>query len=232
MTFMPSGAPAGSKTWKPGDARWIDQDRETVVRRYDRLASLITLFEWLLFVPPGFRRQAAQALHVQPGAHVMEIGCGTGRNLPYLRDAVGPQGRVYGVDISAGMLERAQTLRDRNRWDNVELIKTDAVDYQPPQPLDGVMFGLSYNTMPHHLAVLRHAWDQLRPGGSLVIMDAKLPPGLGGKLVLPFAMWLMKKTMLGNPLIRPWDDLARLTDKFEMQELMFGSYYICRGIKS
>lgn len=232
MTFMPSGAPASSKTWKPGDARWIDQDRETVVRRYDRLAGLITLFEWLLFVPPGFRRQAAQALHVQPGAHVMEIGCGTGRNLPYLRDAVGPQGRVYGVDISAGMLERAQTLRDRNRWDNVELIKTDAVDYQPPQPLDGVMFGLSYNTMPHHLAVLRHAWDLLRPGGSLVIMDAKLPPGLGGKLVLPFAMWLMKKTMLGNPLIRPWDDLARLTDKFEMQELMFGSYYICRGIKS
>ena len=94
------------------------------------------------------------------------------------------------------------------------------------------MFGLSYNTIPHHLAVLRHAWDLLRPGGSLVIMDAKLPPGLGGKLVLPFAMWLMKKTMLGNPLIRPWDDLARLTDKFEMQELMFGSYYICRGIKS
>lgn len=232
MTFVPSDAPAGSETWKPGDVRWIDQDREAVVRRYDRLASLITLFEWLLFVPPGFRRQAAQALHVQPGAHVMEIGCGTGRNLPYLRDAVGPQGRVYGVDISAGMLERAQALRDRHRWANVELIKTDAVDYQPPQPLDGVMFGLSYNTMPHHLAVLRHAWDLLRPGGSLVIMDAKLPPGLGGKLVLPFAMWLMKKTMLGNPLIRPWDDLARLTDQFEMQELMFGSYYICRGIKS
>jgi ubiquinone/menaquinone biosynthesis C-methylase UbiE len=231
VTFVPSDAPAGSKTWKPGDAQWTDQDREAVVRRYDRLASLITLFEWLLFVPPGFRRQAAEALDVGPGAHVMEIGCGTGRNLPYLRDAVGPQGRVYGVDISAGMLERAQALRDQNRWDNVELIKTDAVDYQPPQPLDGVMFGLSYNTMPHHLAVLRHAWDLLRPGGSLVIMDAKLPPGLGGKLVLPFAMWLMKKTMLGNPLIRPWDDLARLTDKLEMQELMFGSYYICRGIK-
>ena len=74
--------------------------------------------------------------------------------------------------------------------------------------------------------------DLLRPGGSLVIMDAKLPPGLGGKLVLPFALWLMKRTMLGNPLIRPWDDLARLTDEFEMQELMFGSYYICRGIKT
>jgi ubiquinone/menaquinone biosynthesis C-methylase UbiE len=231
LTFVPSEVPARSETWKPGDTRWVDQDRDAVVRRYDRLASLIPLFEWLLFLPPGFRRKAVARLDLRPGDHVLEIGCGTGRNLPYLREAVGPQGQVYGVDISAGMLERARMLCARHHWDNVELIRSDAAEYMPPQPLDGVMFGLSYNTMPHHLAVLRHAWNQLRPGGSLVIMDAKLPPGLGGKLVLPFALWLMKRTMLGNPLIRPWEDLARLTDKCEMQELMFGSYYICRGIK-
>jgi hypothetical protein len=41
----------------------------------------------------------------------------------------------------------------------------------------------------------------------------------------------MKRTLLGNPLIHPWEDLARLTDKVEMEELMFGSYYICRAIK-
>ena len=91
------------------------------------------------------------------------------------------------------------------------------------------MFGLSYNTMPHHLAVLHHAWNLLRPGGRLVIMDAKLPPGLGGRLVLPFSLWLMKRTMLGNPLIQPWEDLARLADAFEMEQFMFGSWYICRG---
>jgi ubiquinone/menaquinone biosynthesis C-methylase UbiE len=230
LTFVPSDAPVHS-TWKPGDAQWIDQDRDSVVRRYDRLAGLITLFEWLLFLPPGFRRKAASRLNLKPGDHVLEIGCGTGRNLPYLREAVGPQGHVYGVDISEGMLDRARTLCDRNHWDNVELVKSDAAEYAPPRPLDGVIFGLSYNTMPHHLAVLRHSWNLLRPGGSLVIMDAKLPPGLGGKLVLPFALWLMKRTMLGNPLIRPWDDLARLTDKCDMQEFMLGSYYICRGIK-
>jgi ubiquinone/menaquinone biosynthesis C-methylase UbiE len=231
LTFVPTDAPAGSNTWKPGDARWIDQDRDAVIQRYDRLAGLITLFEWLLFVPPGFRRKAAARLDLKPGDRVLEIGCGTGRNFPYLREAVGPQGRVYGVDISSGMLARARMLCDRNQWDNVELIKSDAAEYVPPQPLDGVMFGLSYNTMPHHLAVLRHSWNLLRPGGSLVIMDAKLPPGLSGKIVLPFALWLMKQTMLGNPLIRPWDELARLTDKFDMREFMFGSYYICRGIK-
>ena len=84
-----------------------------------------------------------------------------------------------------------------------------------PVPLDGVMFGLSYNTMPHHFTVLREAWNQLRPGGRLVIMDAKLPPGLGGQLVLPFSLWLMKRTMLGNPLIKPWEDLARVADELD-----------------
>jgi ubiquinone/menaquinone biosynthesis C-methylase UbiE len=234
LTFVPSGSRSG-KFWNRRGAaetsRWVDQGREEVTRRYDRLASLITLMEWVLFLPPGFRRKAAARLELKPGSHVLEIGCGTGRNFPYLREAVGPQGKVYGVDISTGMLSKARALCESNHWDNVELIQSDAAEYVPPQPLDGVMFGLSYNTMPHHLVVLRHAWNQLRPGGRLVIMDAKLPPGLGGRLVLPFSLWLMKKTMLGNPLIRPWEDLARLADDFEMEEFMFGSYYVCRGIK-
>jgi hypothetical protein len=94
-----------------------------------------------------------------------------------------------------------------------------------------VLFSLSYNTMPHHRAVLRNAWDQLLPGGRLVIMDAKVPPGLSGELVLPFSSWLMKHTMLGNPLIHPWEELAALTDDIEMTQRLFQSYYICCGVK-
>ena len=129
-------------------------------------------------MPSGFREFAADHLELKPGDRVLEIGCGTGRNLPHLRDAVGPTGRVIGVDLSAGMLERSRELCARHHWRNVELVQCDAAEYSAPQPLDGVLFGLSYNTMPHHLAVLRNAWNQLRPGGRLVIMDAKPPPGL------------------------------------------------------
>ena len=57
-------------------------------------------------------------------------------------------------------------------------------------------------------------------------------PGLGGRLVLPFSLWLMKRTMLGNPLIKPWEDLARFSDKLTMEEFMFGSWYICSATKS
>jgi ubiquinone/menaquinone biosynthesis C-methylase UbiE len=212
--------------------QWIDCERSFVANRYDRIAGLITFIDWLFFIPRNFRRRAAQRLALKPGDRVLEIGCGTGRNFRYLHEAVGSGGRIYGVDLSAGMLAKARELCERQRWTNVELVQDDAAEYVVPEPLDGVMFGLSYNTMPNHLTVLQQALKQLRPGGRIVIMDGKLPPGVGGRLILPFSLWLMKLTMLGNPLIKPWNDLAAVVDGFAMEEFLFGSWYVCWGTKT
>jgi ubiquinone/menaquinone biosynthesis C-methylase UbiE len=211
--------------------QWVDCEPAFIERRYDRIASLITFFDWLLFVPTQLRKRAAHRLGLKPGDRVLEIGCGTGRNFPYLRHQVGSTGMVYGVDLSAGMLQRARHLCDCEGWNNVELTQCDAAKYIAPEPLDGILFGLSYNTMPHHLTVLRNAWKQLRPGGRVVIVDGKLPPGLGGDLVLPFSVWLMKRTLLGNPYIKPWNDLADIAEDFAMEEFLFGSYYVAHGTK-
>jgi len=54
-------------------------------------------------------------------------------------------------------------------------------------------------------------------------MDAKVPPGLGERLILPFSLWLMKRTMLGNPLIHPWQELGIVADDVDMRECMFSS---------
>ena len=51
-----------------------------------------------------------QAGGLTTGDRVLEIGCGTGRNVPFLRAAVGATGKVYGVDLSSGMLRRARAL--------------------------------------------------------------------------------------------------------------------------
>ncbi len=211
--------------------QWVDFDRDFISERYDRIAGLIKLFEWVLFLPPSLRRRAVEHLQLEPGDRVLEIGCGTGRNFVHLHNAIGPKGRIYGVDLSPGMLQKSQQLKHQRGWDNIALICSDAADYVAPEPLDAVLFSLSYATMPHHLQVLQHAWSQLRSGGRLVIMDAKPPPGRGGELVLPFSAWLMRRTMLGNPYLRPWEDLARFTPHFEMKEFLFGSYYVCRGVK-
>jgi len=66
---------------------------------YDLLATLPGVGRW--------RRAAADALDLSPGDTVVEMGCGTGANLPYLRRRVGPEGRVVGVDLTAELLERA-----------------------------------------------------------------------------------------------------------------------------
>lgn len=211
--------------------QWVDSDRDFVARRYDRIAGLITFFDWLLFVPAKFRRRAAHMTAVKHGDHVLEIGCGTGRNLQFLSEAAGRTGHVYGVDLSEGMLEKARAMCAEKGLTNVTLVHADALEYRAPLPLDGVMFGLSYNTMPNHGAVLRNALSQLRSGGRIVIMDAKLPRGPGKRFILRFSVWLMKRTLLGNPLIKPWEDLAKVADRFEMQDYLFGSYYICRGTK-
>jgi ubiquinone/menaquinone biosynthesis C-methylase UbiE len=211
--------------------QWVDCDRSAVSNRYDRIAHLIPLFDRLFFVPWNLRRNAARELRLSRGDCVLDIGCGTGRNFSHLRDAVGPAGRIFGVDISSGMLRKAKQLRDSNGWRNIELTECDVADYSAPMPLDAVLFSLSFNTMPHHRAVLQRAWDQLRPGGRLVIMDAKIPPGPGGRLILPFSLWLMKHTMLGNPLIHPWEELAAIAEHVDMSESMFSSYYICSATK-
>jgi ubiquinone/menaquinone biosynthesis C-methylase UbiE len=209
----------------------VDCDPAIVAARYDRIAGLIGFIDWLFFVPPHFRQRAAERLALKPGDRVLEVGCGTGRNFANLRTAVGSTGQVYGVDLSAGMLARAKDLCECEGWSNVEVTQGDAAVYLAPEPLDAVLFGLCYNTMLHHRLVLHQAIKQLRPGGRLVIMDGKLPPGLGGQLLLPFSLWLMRATMLGNPLIKPWQDLAAVVDGFEMEEFLFGSWYICWGTK-
>jgi SAM-dependent methyltransferase len=127
------------------------------------------------------------------------------------------------------MLQRAETRCARRR--NVALYECDAADFVAPEPLDGVLFCLSYNTMPDHRAILRRAWKALRPGGRLVIMDARLPSGPSAKWLLPLSLWLMKYTMLGNPLIQPWRELAALCENFAMRKYLFGSYYICRAVR-
>jgi ubiquinone/menaquinone biosynthesis C-methylase UbiE len=210
---------------------WINYDVPFVERRYDRLAPFFVLFEWLFWLPRGIRSRAVSRLELKPGDHVLEVGCGTGRNLARLIQAVGAQGKVYGVDLSERMLAEARKLRAQFGWQNVKLMRSDAARYKLPGEVAGVIFSLSYAVIPHHREALAHAWNQLSPGGYLVIMDAKLPSNLLGKLLHPFITWASRLTVLGNPDIRPWDELEQLAGHVEMEEVSFGTYYICRAKK-
>lgn len=72
------------------------------------------------------RRQARLALGVQPGDRVLEIACGTGLNLPHLRQLVGERGWLVGADLPPAMLDIARQQIARHAWTNVEVREADA----------------------------------------------------------------------------------------------------------
>jgi len=196
-----------------------------VTAQYDRVARFYRAIEPLFLIMPRARRRAVAALGLEPGDTVLEIGAGTGRNLPYLLDAVGPEGRVLAVDASAGMLAEACKLVDRRGWSNVELLQQDAAQLRVDHRLDAVLFSLSYSVLPDPKPALARAWDRMRPGARLVVMDVGLLKSRLGRVLGPIARLLVRLAP-GDPYSNPWVDLAACgavdTDRF-----MLGLYYVC-----
>jgi ubiquinone/menaquinone biosynthesis C-methylase UbiE len=165
---------------------FVRQPLSRVASRYDRLARWYRFAGPLILLAPGFRRKAVKRLGLKHGDRVLEVGCGTGRNLALLCEAVGTDGVVIGIDASAGMLAKARQLVRRYGWKNVRLIHQDAAELALEDPVDAVFFSLSYSVLPDREPLLLKAWEAVRPGGQLVIMDAGLPDNRLGRLLRPF----------------------------------------------
>jgi ubiquinone/menaquinone biosynthesis C-methylase UbiE len=205
---------------------FVRQPLERVVARYDRLAHWYRYLEFTVLLAPGFRRRAITGIRLKPGEKVLEVGCGTGRNLALLHEAVGPSGCVIGVDASPGMLaESAQTVSQQG-WANVRLIEADAATLALDEQVDAAYFSLSYSVMPDRPAVLAAAWRAVRPGGRLVIMDAGLPDNRLGRILGPFAE-AIATTFPGDPYSEPWRDLERLSTPVRSERFRFGIYFVC-----
>ena len=162
---------------------------------------------------------------------MLEVGCGTGRNLHLLVEAVGPTGEVFGIDCCDTMLAKARELSNRHQWHNVKLWQEDATEMRLPAPVDRVLFSLSYTVIPKPVTALEKAWEYLLPKRHVVIMDGKLAYGLLGRLSRSLVIFLSKATVFGDPDRHPWEDLKKLTPQVEMEEVNFGTYYVCRGTK-
>jgi len=187
-------------------------------KRYDRIARFYSTLEPLYLIFPPARRKAVAALGLKPGDTVLEIGAGTGRNFPYLVEAVGLSGTVIGVDASKGMLAEARKLIERRGWSNVQLLHQDA-----PQ-LNGVLFSLSYSVLPEPRPALARAWERLRPSSRVVVMDMGLTQGGLYRLLAPIARLLIKFAP-GDAYSDPWGDLAGY-GTVETKRFLAGIFYV------
>ncbi|MEV6303941.1 methyltransferase domain-containing protein [Actinoplanes sp. NPDC051861] len=111
--------------------------------------------------------EAVRLAGVRAGQVALDVGCGTGRALPALADAVGPTGRVIGLDFTPDMLTAAQKA---HRDECAALVLADARRLPVADASADVVFaaGLVHH-LPDPVAGLAELARVTRPGGTLAI---------------------------------------------------------------
>jgi ubiquinone/menaquinone biosynthesis C-methylase UbiE len=120
------------------------------------------------FPDDGPRFEAAVAeLGLRAGDRVLDAGCGTGRALPALRDAVGPSGAALGVDLTPAMLEAA-VRAGRDRAGSLLLADVTRLPVRS-ESLDAVFGSGLVAHLPEPQENLRELARVVRPGGLLAL---------------------------------------------------------------
>ncbi len=121
-------------------------------------------------------RELVASLAIAPGATVADVGTGPGYMLPFLSEAVGPQGRVLAEDIYPDFLEAARRRAEAAHLGNVTLtLGTETDPKLPAHSMDLVFLLDVYHHLNYPGSMLAHLGESLKDGGRLAIVRL-LPP--------------------------------------------------------
>jgi predicted methyltransferase len=120
--------------------------------------------------------EVMSVLRLRAGSAVADVGCGRGYFTYHLAERVGPQGKVYAVDILPKLIDdlRHQAL---SKW----LVQVKAILGAPDDPhlpthaLDAILVVLAYHEMRDYDAMLESFYRALKPDGLLGIIEFNVP---------------------------------------------------------
>ena len=131
------------------------------------------------------RHRILEALNVQTGMNVADVGAGTGLFSLPLAKAVGSDGRVFAVDIVPEFLERIDKLAGERALTNVTTVLcTERSIELPPDSVDLVFVCDTYHHFEYPRSTLASIHRALCPGGRLVVIDFMRSPGKSRAWVL------------------------------------------------
>jgi len=205
-------------------------DYQTIKRAYAILSPVYDLLFDKIFHPG--RVAAINLLQIEPGDRVLEVGVGTGLNLPlYPRDC-----SVTGIDISVEMLRKARQRAKELGQTKVTLSVMDASNLEfPDDAFDRVLATYVISAVPDPVKTLLEMRRVCKPGGHVVILNhfRSENPVLGALewMVAPvctrigFKTDLKLKPLLERAGISP-DQIHRIN------VMMINGWRLVRGIKS
>jgi S-adenosylmethionine-diacylgycerolhomoserine-N-methlytransferase len=154
------------------------------------------------------RDQLIAGLRPAAGASVLEIGCGTGRNL-VVAARLHPDARFFGIDVSTEMLTSAiSAISRRGLTDRIRVVHGDGTVFDPQAlfgvpSFDHVMISYSLSMIPDWRRVLQAVASHLKPGGRLHVVD------FGNQERLPDIARALLQRWLALFDVTPRDDLER-----------------------
>jgi S-adenosylmethionine-diacylgycerolhomoserine-N-methlytransferase len=152
------------------------------------------------------RDQLIATLHPAAGASVLEIGCGTGRNL-VLAARLHPEARFFGIDVSTEMLTTAiSAISRQGLTKRIRVAHGDGTTFDPSAlfgipAFDHVLISYSLSMIPDWCGVLQAAASHVKPGGRLHIVD------FGRQERLPGVARTLLRRWLAMFDVTPRDDL-------------------------
>ena len=177
------------------------------------------------------RSRAVRKMELKRGDKALEVACGSGRNFPYIIDAVGKDGFILGFDYSQEMLDAAKELSKQNEWGNIRLIQGDAAQLKIAENnFDGVVSVLGISAIPDWEKALGKCRDVLRFGGKLVVCDARLFTGFL-KFLNPLVKVIYSKFAAWDPSKNIPEKMKEIFGNVEVENLNFGTFFIAVAVK-
>jgi SAM-dependent methyltransferase len=202
-------------------------DMQLAKQRYRRISAQ---YDYATRRIEPIRKLAIDALHLERGQRVLDVACGTGKSFGMLREAVGPEGVVVGVEQSPDMLQQAFERVRKGAWDNVQLIESSMESAALEGPFDAVLFVYTQDVLQSNEGLAR-IFEATRSGTRVASTGLKLFPWYLGIA----NVWLLAisypyfTTFKG--LSRPWAPLERYVDLHDVRSTFMGSGYIAEGVR-
>ncbi len=151
------------------------------------------------------RGRIAALLQLRPGMAVADVGAGTGLYSLLFAPKVGPEGRVFAVDIAPKFVEHIRAAAAARQLPQVEAVLcTERSVELPPASVDLVFVCDTYHHFEYPQATLATIRSALRPGGELVILDFIREPGVSRE-------WILEHVRAGEAVVRQEIEAAGFT---------------------